>query len=328
MIDIRTYQVPMNEGINYNIIITTVLERLTEHIQFEQIIDGDNKHFYRLRSIRGGIKLITDMPKLHHIRDLKAKGIGEGIRRRVAEILSTGTLRELEDAPINTKELINMSKVHGIGPKMLSSLYHKGIRSIDELRTAIEMNQVKVTAATRVALKYHTEITTRIPRALIDQISTYIKDYISTEFEICGSYRRGKATSGDIDVLVKTSPNVPTLKLLIKTLESTGFLVAKLSSGDDSYRGICFFADRHCRIDFLLTSEDHYYPALLHFTGSGLFNQIIRHHAERQGFKLSNHGLNYRHPMPDDPIIPKFKNEREIFDYLNVRYLDPTERDL
>lgn len=342
MIDIRTRavsEIPLDESINYNSQITDVLEHLTKQIQLEQTIDGDRKHGFRLRNINRGIKLISTMPKINSLRDLgPCKGIGDGIRRRVAEILLTGTLQEVQNVNDEVRAVIDLGKVHGIGPKTLATLYHNGIRSVTALRQAIDQEHVmslpvKISTPSRIALRYHEDIIQRIPRDVITRIERYLRDYIpsTSTYQVCGSYRRGAKTSGDIDVLIMTSDSLPNLTPLLESLQEERFLVAQLSGGHESYHGICCFGGRYCRIDFLLTSESEYYPALLHFTGSGLFNQIIRWHANKQGYKLTNHGMFWREgEYPDRKSIPEsgFHSEREIFDFLGIYYLEPNERDL
>jgi len=340
MIDIRTrVEIPV-DNINYNSQITAVLELLTKQIQLEQTIDGDRKHIFRLRNIIRGIKLISSMPKITSLRDLgPCKGIGDGIRRRIGEILLTGTLKEVQDVNDEVRAVIDLGKVHGIGPKILATLYHSGIRSVSALRQAIEQEHAallpaKIYTPSRIALRYHEDLVQRVPRDLITQIERYLRDYIpaSSIYQVCGSYRRGARTSGDIDVLIAESDDLPNLTPLLESLQEERFLVAQLSGGHDSYHGICCFGGRYCRIDFLLTTETEYYPALLHFTGSGLFNQIIRWHANKQGYKLTNHGMFWREQSdhPDRKSIPEsgFQSEKEIFDFLGINYLEPHERDL
>lgn len=337
MIDLKTRahtQTPAD--VNLNLHITSVLEQLTAQIALEQIIDGDRKHIFRLRNIQRGIKLISQMPKIQAFKDLKAsKGIGDGIRRRVAEIIRTGTLQEVQSVNQSVHELLDLGKVHGIGPKLLQRLYHAGIKSVAMLRQHLAMDMdmglglpdgIKIYTATRIALKYHESLVKRVPRDLISDVHLYLRDHIPAKFEICGSYRRKKSTSGDIDILVMQNEHLTSLTPLLEALQQDGFLVAQLSGGSNKYNGICKFREQYCRIDFLLTTEQEFYPALLHFTGSGLFNQIIRWHANKHDYKLSNLGLSHR----TDPKFkaPIFQSEMEIFEFLGVRYLEPWERDL
>ena len=261
--------------------------------------------------------------KIHVIGDLKGtKGIGDGIKRRVQEILKEGNLKELSSVSPDLEGMNALQNIHGVGPKLLRDLYHRDIRSIETLRSSTD---VTLSIVTRIALRYHDSMNQRIPRALIDDVYRYLRDEIPVEFDICGSYRRGAETSGDIDILVKSDDALRSLAPLIQSLTDKEFLVATLSSGTNSYQGICRFRDRYCRIDFLLTKEDEYAAALLHFTGSGLFNQIIRFHANKQGYKLSNLGLFCRDTMKK---LHGLDTEKAIFDKLNVEYLEPHERNL
>jgi DNA polymerase/3'-5' exonuclease PolX len=69
---------------------------------------------------------------------------------------------------------------------------------------------------------------------------------------------------------------------------------------------------------------DQYFPALLHFTGSGFFNNQLRSYAIEKGFHLSEFSLTQKgdsHPL-------KVSSEKDIFDYLKVDYLKPEERSL
>lgn len=59
-------------------------------------------------------------------------------------------------------------------------------------------------------MKYYEELKIRIPRDEIEKVCKIVKDRIekiadtknSYEMIPCGSYRRGKATCGDIDILI------------------------------------------------------------------------------------------------------------------------------
>lgn len=298
--------------------LVEVLNKLINQICLEQIIDGDRKHIFRKRNIQRAVKIISKSDPIHKAKDIPdVNGIGNGIKRRVHEILTTGTLNELKSRDLTG--LVELGKVHGIGPKKLADLYHQGIRCIADLDKVRD----QLSTVTLVALKYHHSTTVRIPRELICRIERYLTDIIPSLFTICGSYRRGLLTSGDIDVLIMQSDGLSSIKPIVDELKNDGFLVAHLSSGHDKYNGICRFNDRYCRIDFLLTSEEQYYPALLHFTGSGLFNQIIRYNANKQGYKLSNLGLSRR---DTGEIIPCY-SEQDIFKTLGMSYLRPEQRD-
>jgi DNA polymerase lambda len=99
-----------------------------------------------------------------------------------------------------------------------------------------------------------------------------------------GSYRRGKETCGDIDILITRKDGYAEktlLQLLVNELEKRKFITDHITTpknyeGHNSvnYMGVCIFEDNlHHRIDFKHYPVDQYAFALLYFTGSDLFNR-------------------------------------------------------
>ena len=96
---------------------------------------------------------------------------------------------------------------------------------------------------------------------------------------ICGSFRRGKASSGDIDIHI-TRPNFKLpqeprsannpLKAVVAALKATGLITDTLSHGGQKYQGVCKLdpsAGHHRRIDIMSTVMDQYYTGICYFTG-------------------------------------------------------------
>ena len=84
------------------------------------------------------------------------------------------------------------------------------------------------------------------------------------------------------------------------------------------------------RIDIKIYPESQEAPALLHFTGSGKFNRSLSRLANVMGYSLSEHGLR---PVTKqgDKLIPRgpyedLRSERDIFDFLGVRWTEPSAR--
>lgn len=111
-----------------------------------------------------------------------------------------------------------------------------------------------------------------------------VRDDSKHEIEAVGSYRRGKATCGDIDILITRKDGYVEKNLLqhlVVELEKKKFITdhitfPKTFDGYSSvnYMGVCQFEDElHHRIDFKHYPVDHYAFALLYFTGSDLFNR-------------------------------------------------------
>lgn len=109
----------------------------------------------------------------------------------------------------------------------------------------------------------------------------------------CGSYRRGRPNSGDIDILL-THPSFTEatknshpkmLENIIDKLNKANFLTDTLSSGHMKYMGVCQLpvedgeenTNLHRRIDIRLVPIENYWCGLLYFTGSDFFNTQMRY---------------------------------------------------
>lgn len=173
---------------------------------------------------------------------------------------------------------------------------------------------------------------------ILQELELVDTEYIGT---ICGSYRRGAESSGDIDILL-THPNYTSVdekqpKLLhavVEHFESIGFITDTLSKGDTKYMGVCQLQQKdedeeeylHRRIDIRLIPKDQYYCGVLYFTGSDIFNKNMRTHALEKGFTLNEYTIR---PvgvtgMAGEPLM--VDSEKDIFDYIQWKYREPKER--
>ena len=158
-------------------------------------------------------------------------------------------------------------------------------------------------------------------------------------FEICGSYRREKLVSNDIDVLIskkktKTSKTksekhlnrfVNKLKTNLKINNNKPLLLDDMTDKNitTKYMGFSKLKDNHVRrIDIRYVPYTNFHSALLYFTGSRELNTKMRQIAKQKGFKLSEYGL-FR--LSDDKKII-IKSERDFFKKLDMEYLHPRLR--
>ena len=81
------------------------------------------------------------------------------------------------------------------------------------------------------------------------------------------------------------------------------------------------------RIDILYSTPKEYPFTIMYFTGSMEINTIMRKRALEMNLTLNEHGLCHMvNKKKGDPIDKEFKTEKEIFEYLGIKYLEPTER--
>jgi DNA polymerase/3'-5' exonuclease PolX len=167
---------------------------------------------------------------------------------------------------------------------------------------------------------------------IINKMNNNNNQYI---FEICGSYRREKITSNDIDILISNKNNysninhlnyfVELLKQPIKLNNNQPLLIDDLTSKNykTKYMGFIKYKDNLIRrLDIRYVSWDSYYTALLYFTGSAEFNQKIRKNAHELGYKLSEYNL----IKIDTNTKININSENDIFNILNINYISPKFR--
>jgi NAD-dependent DNA ligase len=258
--------------------------------------------------------------------DLKGKSnIGPTIMEKLNEYVQTGTLRVLEREKTNPVNILG--EVYGIGPKKAKELVDKGITTIEALRA----NQNEVLNETqKVGLKYYEDILKRIPRSEIEEYKSLFTSVVAEEakMEIVGSYRRGAESSGDIDVII-TSKTPSTFINFVDSLIKTGVIQEVLSRGPTKCLVITKLPNKDTsrRVDFLYTTPEEFPFAILYFTGSKIFNTVMRHEALAKELTMNEHGLySLVGKKKGEKVNHVFRTEKDIFDYLGLEYKAPQER--
>lgn len=338
---------------NNNIIAE--FEKLVSYIQYELDNSSDTKtktaNGFRLRQTKNVLNIIKKYPKkitLDTINEFaEFPGIGKGTIDRIKEILNTGKLKELKDFKdnnIDKKALEELESVVGIGRSYALKLLEMGIKSVEMLKKAIKNNTIEVNEKIELGVKYYGVFEGNIPRAEITKVGKLIAKVIDTLnkkynennkyiFEICGSYRRGKPTSGDIDILISKLGNldntnhlkyiIDMLKQPLKNNNNMPLLVDDMTDNfETKYMGFAKYKDSKVRrIDIRFIPYESYYSALLYFTGSADLNKRMRTIAKQKYLKLSEYGLTKK----DGEKLP-INSEYDVFKILEMQYLQPSER--
>ncbi|XP_011163672.1 DNA polymerase beta [Solenopsis invicta] len=275
----------------------------------------------------------------------KLPGIGEKIAKKIDEFLQTGKLQKLEDIK---KDETNVSisllaRVSGIGPAKAKELVEAGIKTLEDLKK----HQNKLTHHQKLGLKYFDDFEKKIPRAEIVEIEKILKKAIKELnsaylITICGSYRRGKEESGDIDVLVTHPDYISTaknekkktisLKAIVECLEKKKLITDTISLGSTKFMGVCRLSEDKDkpfrRLDIRLTFHDQYYCAILYFTGSDLFNKNMRAHALEKKYTLNEYALKRLTTEGLPGEAEKITSEEDVFKFLDLPYKEPKDRNV
>ena len=138
------------------------------------------------------------------------KGFGQKTIDKLLEIYHRGKIIKLEKLESNPRNIITkeLTNIFGVGPKIANLWYQKGIRNMNELYPINKFKDIiKLTNPQKKGIYYYNDILQRIPRNEITAIANYInkiaqKLWKGVILTCCGSYRRGKSTSGDVDILL------------------------------------------------------------------------------------------------------------------------------
>ncbi|XP_074815588.1 DNA polymerase lambda isoform X2 [Natator depressus] len=274
----------------------------------------------------------------------KIPGIGKRMAEKILEILESGHLRKLDHISESVAVLEVFSNIWGAGVKTAQMWYQQGFRTLDDIHT-----KAPLTSQQAIGLKHYEDFLERMPREEAKEIEQTVREAAwslnpGLVCIACGSYRRGKATCGDVDVLV-THPDGQSHRgifgKLLDSLRRSGFLTDDLVRQEDSgnqkkYLGVCQLPGpvrRHRRLDIIVVPHCEFACALLYFTGSAHFNRSMRALAKTKGMSLSEHALHtavVRAPggrkMGPGLVLPT-PTERDVFTLLGLPYREPAERD-
>jgi DNA polymerase/3'-5' exonuclease PolX len=290
-----------------------------------------DKEPFKAKAYKTAIEELSALPSIKSIDDVRGvKGIGVKILAKVEEILATGVLKAAEsakEAVAKSEELLNC---YGIGPAKVKELHTYGINTIAQLRTAIKKDPHILTPVQTLGLRYYEPLLLRIPRSEMLQhaallhaaVEPFQKAKVVRRADIVGSYRRGAATSGDIDMLIEGED--PTILIdLLHNLMTKSYIVGVLAHGARKLMAIVKLdghPERH--MDLLLTPHTEYPFALTYFTGSAKFNVDMRKVAVEQGLTLNEHALTTKAGVPVHGIT----TEKKLFEALKISWKDPEDR--
>jgi DNA polymerase/3'-5' exonuclease PolX len=320
-----------------------------------------NRNVFKAKAyqkVLGQIQDLSDDVAIRTMEDLDQahiQGIGSSIRAKLEEILATGTTQAIDADRVRAIESIEaLSSIMSIGPVKAKDLYEKhGIDSIETLIERVQQTPDLLNDKQKMGLHYHAEFTLRIPREEMIKHEAYIRKAIEDSavlrkvipldaLAIAGSYRRGLTSSGDIDVLMTGTENH--LHELVEMLKTKKYIVDVFALGEKKLMAVCKLPrhKHYRRIDIMHTAPEQFPFALLYFTGSQKFNILMRQQALNLGYSMNEYGLTPTRSgsgsgsdsdsdsgsaTENAAAPPVLRSEHEVFAFLNLMYVPPTERE-
>jgi DNA polymerase IV len=293
-----------------------------------------------LRQQQKKISTAQEALLLHHI--------DQRLALKIEEIVTTDRLRRLEHANTEPGDHIlqTFMGIYGVGLSQANKWLHSGYHTLEDLKSSAYLTENQL-----LGIEHYDDFHMRIPReevTALGDIVTKTAKVVDPEVEIIigGSYRRGAATSGDIDCIVtkqNTSSSKEIFAFLIELtsrLTSSNFLVAALATpraeSGTKWHGCCVLPGTAKpvwrRIDFLLVPASEIGARLIYFTGNNVFNRSIRLLASKKGMRLNQRGL-YKDVMRgpgrmklNEGKLVESADEKKIFAALGIPWRPPEQR--
>jgi len=306
----------------------TLIKQLRQCADYYALVD-DKFRAKAFERVAGSIEKLDYTIKKSNI-GLKIPGVSTGILERINDYLTYGKIEMLMDPHVvrYLSAYAKLSLIIGIGARA-KEFIRDDVYTISDLKNAVKRGDIALTNAQQLGLTHYRDLQKRIPREHTREIAKIIKKAVNkinshANFTIAGSYRRGAETSGDIDILV-TDVDLRELLNKLRCDKNNQAIVGVLGAGNERLSVLFRHRDVVRQVDILNVDASMYAPALLYFTGNKRFNETMRAHAAKRGFRLNQHGL-FRVGQGKLTQV-HVDSERDIFDKLEFKFVPVNERD-
>ena len=271
----------------------------------------------------------------------KIQGVGQAISDKIAELVSTGRMAYYDKLRAEIPPtLVDMLRVPGLGPRTVRLVYEElGIQTIDQLRSAAETGRLQTVKglsarSERQILEGIDAIAAQPPRRLLLGQAEKIIDQLVAELagtpglesiEPAGSFRRGKETIGDLDLLAETTEP----RALIERFLGLGSVDTVVGRGGHKAAVRLF---RGPQVDLMVMPPGQAGTYRIHFTGSKEHNVRLRARARDMGWSLSEYGF-LRLGEDGEPLtgadaeLRTFATEAEAYAFLGLPFIEPELRE-
>jgi DNA polymerase (family 10) len=302
-------------------------------------LKGENP--FKTRAYENAARTLESLPEpldkvVAENRLSEIKGIGEGIQKKITELVGTGKLAYYDDLKASVPPgLVEMLQIQGLGPKKVKALNDKlRIESIEQLEAACQAG--KIAGLEGFGEKTQSKILEGIQfkrayasRHLLSDALTVAEPILESlrghpdviRSSTAGSVRRFKEIIGDIDFLVssKKPANV------IEFFTSQAGVMSVSAKGDTKASVIL---QGGIQADLRVVSDAEFPFALAYFTGSKEHNIVMRQRAIERGLRLNEYGLfKSKEETRDAKLRVPCKTEEEIFEKLDLAYVPPELRE-
>lgn len=262
--------------------------------------------------------------------------IGPGIFKKIDYLFRFNKpYPKLKDAFKNIHPAVfTFTKINGIGPLIADKLTRTlkfsqdSTKALDQLVVYCQKGKIKnipsfgkkseesILNNTLSFLGRQNRMPLAVAQKLADKIVNYLQSrFPDTEFIPLGSLRRLSATVGDIDIACASNKSEEIIDYFLQYPK----IVQVIAKGKNK-ASLRLLNDIH--IDLMVKPKDSFGALLQHFTGSRQHNILLRRHALKMGYSLSEYGIKDLKTGK----INKFTDEAKFYNFLGLNFIPPQER--
>jgi len=307
--------------------IIDVLHEISELLELK----GENKFkiraYQKLSSFLSGYeKQLADVYAEEGKKGLmKVPNLGEGIAKKIAELIDTGRLEYIDDLKKSLPEgVLTFLEIPGMGPKtayLLGDKFRlKTVSSLEKfLRSGKLRNEKGFGEKAEEKLLKGIEMYKKGRQRMLMGEAYYIADRIIKKLKKkhkismakpAGSLRRMEDTVGDIDILAVSTDSVKIMETFA-SMDIVENVIEKKTS---------VYVAPGIQADLRVFEKQSFGAAMQYFTGSREHNVILREIAVKKGLTLNEYGLfKGKKKIAGDA-------EEEIYRALGMQYIPPELR--
>lgn len=313
--------------------------KIADHFdEMADLLEFRGENPFRVRAYRNGSKAIRELGESvaailgdadRKLEDIP--GIGKTLVAKAEVLVETGALPQLEKLRGEVPEIVlSMARIPGLGAKKAVVLHDQlGLKTLDDLRRACDQDVVKDLKGfgkkTQQVILDGLEIAEaaaeRIYWSQGDQLAQSIASHMRQSdailrMEWAGSYRRGRETIGDLDLLVVASDR----ESAMDQFEGFPQRSQTILRGDTK---VSIRVGKAFQVDLRIVEDDEFGAALQYFTGSQAHNVHVRRIAKQQGLKVNEYGV-FR---IDDESRVAGASEEEVYQAIGLTWVPPELRE-
>ncbi len=280
--------------------IADVLDQVADLLEFE----GANP--FRIRAYRGGSRVVRELSESvaslvadpdRKLTDLA--GIGKDLSEKIETLVTTEGLPFLDELLERIPEsVLSLMRIPGLGPKKAAVLYRElEITTLDQLRAACEAGKVRelkgfaakteqtILAGIDLAASAGERIYWAEAELIVEALLQHMQSAKGVrQMEIAGSFRRGRETVGDLDLLVDAEDSAP----VMDRFAAFEGIVEVIARGETK---MSIRLASGLSIDLRVVPTESFGAALQYFTGSKAHNVHLRGMARKQQLKINEYGV-------------------------------------